>query len=98
MLEINKIHQGDCLELLKQIPDNSIDLVVTDPPYNIGKDFANDNLTKEDFLIWCGKWIKELNRVVDVGGAIYLSLGWQCVAEIKCLCNINSFPKLLFCG
>lgn len=41
MLEINKIHQGDCLELLKQIEDNSINLIIVDPPYNISK--LNDN-------------------------------------------------------
>jgi DNA modification methylase len=41
MLEINKIHQGDCLELLKQIPNDSINLIITDPPYNISK--LNDN-------------------------------------------------------
>lgn len=35
MLEINKIHLGDCLELIKDIPDKSIDLVLTDPPYGI---------------------------------------------------------------
>lgn len=35
MLETNKIYQGDCLELMKQIPDKSIDLVLTDPPYGI---------------------------------------------------------------
>jgi len=94
MLEINKIHQGDCLELLKQIPDNSIDLVVTDPPYNIGKDFANDNLTKEDFLEWCEKWIKELDRIISIGGAIYLTLGFQCVAEIKVIFNKLPFLRL----
>lgn len=36
MLELNKIYLGDCLELMKQIPDKSIDLVLTDPPYWIG--------------------------------------------------------------
>jgi len=41
MLEINKIHKGDCLEILKQIEDNSIDCVIVDPPYNISKE--NDN-------------------------------------------------------
>src|SRR3990167_2150567 len=41
MLEINKIHQGDCLELLRQIPDNNINLIIVDPPYNISK--LNDN-------------------------------------------------------
>jgi modification methylase len=34
MLEINKIHCGDCLELMKQLEDNSVDLIVTSPPYN----------------------------------------------------------------
>ncbi len=91
-MEINKIYQGDCLELMKQLPNNSIDLVVTDPPYNIGKDFENDNLPKEEYLKWCWKWIKELNRVTDVGGAIYLTLGWQCVAEIKVL--FDKIPDL----
>jgi DNA modification methylase len=33
MLELNKIYCGDCLDLMKQIPDKSIDLVLTDPPY-----------------------------------------------------------------
>ena len=37
MLEINKIYNEDCLEGMKRIPDKSIDLIVTDPPYNIGK-------------------------------------------------------------
>jgi len=38
MLEVNKIYLGDCLETMKQIPDKSIDLVLTDPPYGIGED------------------------------------------------------------
>lgn len=32
---LNKIHQGDCLEFMKQLPDKCIDLVVTDPPYGV---------------------------------------------------------------
>ncbi len=35
---INKIHIGDCLELMRKLPDNSIDLILTDPPYGIGAD------------------------------------------------------------
>jgi len=34
MLELNKIHQGDCLDLMKDIPDGSIDCIITDPPYS----------------------------------------------------------------
>lgn len=33
-MEVNKIYHGDCLEVLKTFPDNSIDLIITDPPYN----------------------------------------------------------------
>ena len=41
MLELNKIYCGDCLELIKKIPEKSIDLIIADPPYNISK--LNDN-------------------------------------------------------
>lgn len=41
MLELNKIHCGDCLELMKKLPDNSIDLIITSPPYNVGKNNMN---------------------------------------------------------
>ena len=34
-IELNKIYCADCLEVMKQIPDKSIDLVLTDPPYGI---------------------------------------------------------------
>ena len=72
---------------MKQLEDNSIDLILTDPPYNIGKDFENEDLPKEEYLIWCEKWINECIRVLDVGGAFYITLGWQCVAEIKVIFN-----------
>ncbi|MEK7125085.1 MAG: site-specific DNA-methyltransferase [Patescibacteria group bacterium] len=42
MLEVNRIHTGDCLELMREIPDGSIDTVITDPPYGMGKDFSGN--------------------------------------------------------
>ncbi len=41
-MELNKIYQGDSLDLLKKIPDNSIDLVVTSPPYSTLNTYIND--------------------------------------------------------
>jgi len=35
-IQLNKIHKEDCLEGMKKISDNSVDLILTDPPYNIG--------------------------------------------------------------
>jgi site-specific DNA-methyltransferase (adenine-specific) len=80
-METNKIYQGDVLEVLKTFPDESINLVVTSPPYNIGIDYGKykDNLEWEDYYSWCENWLKELFRVLKSDGRIcinhYLSLG-----------------------
>ena len=39
-MERNKVYLGDCIELLKQLDDESVDLIIADPPYNLGKDFG----------------------------------------------------------
>ena len=82
-----QIYCGDCLEIMKDISDNSIDLIATDSPYNIGKNFDNDNLPQQEYLKWCADWIKELVRVCKIGGAIYLMSGFQYVAELKIIFN-----------
>jgi len=54
-MELNKIACMDCLEFLKQIPDESVDLVVTDPPYNISqKQYLklNGRIIKKNFGEW----------------------------------------------
>ena len=51
MLELNKVYCGDCLELMKDIPDGSIDCVITDPPYGMNKDFANDTPAEADVVV-----------------------------------------------
>ena len=53
---------------MKDIPDGSIDLVLTDPPYNIGK-AKWDKIP--DYINWCGKWIKECERVLKDNGSFY---------------------------
>lgn len=59
---------GDCLELMKELPDNSIDLVVMDPPYNIGKDHW-DKI--DNYVGWMGKVFTELERVLKDNGSMY---------------------------
>ena len=77
MLEINKIYCGDCLELMKQIPDKSIDFVFADPPYGINK-------AEWDFIYPKG-FEKELLRVSQKGVAI--TCGQEniadCIIELK---------------
>ncbi len=70
----HKIILGDCVEELKKISDGSIDLIVTDPPFNIGKKYNSyiDNKSKKEYLNWCVSWLKECVRVLKNGGALYL--------------------------
>ena len=65
---------GDCLEELKKLKKEGIDLIVTDPPFNIGKDYGKykDNLKKYDYIGWCREWLIECIRVLKKGGALYL--------------------------
>ena len=73
-MEINKIYQGDCLELFKNIPDNSVDMTFADPPFNLGKKYNSykDNLEFEEYLNWCEQWISEMVRVTKPTGAIFI--------------------------
>ncbi len=71
---INKITCGDAVEGLKKIPDNSCDVVIIDPPYNIGKDFGNniDRMEMVDYVRWCKSWIEESIRVMKPTGTMFI--------------------------
>ena len=63
---------GDCLELMQSIPDKSIDLVLTDPPYNIKKNKEWDSWkTKEQYIEFMGKVFAECQRVLKDNGTMY---------------------------
>lgn len=70
----HKIICGDCVKELKNIPDEGIDLIITDPPFNIGKKYNSfiDRKSKEEYIKWCINWLLECIRVLKRGGALYL--------------------------
>ena len=68
------IYAGNCLNLLKQIPDNSIQLIVTSPPYNIGKEYEK-KLRIEDYILEQEKVIKESVRCLSDTGSICWQVG-----------------------
>lgn len=71
---LNKATQGDCLDLLKKIPDNSIDITFADPPFNLKKKYNGykDSLEFQDYLNWCNEWIAEMVRVTKPTGSIFI--------------------------
>lgn len=76
MLEkyLNKITQGDCLNILRDIPDNTVDITFADPPFNLKKKYnsTKDNLALQEYLAWCEQWIREMVRVTKPTGSIFL--------------------------
>ena len=69
------IFQGDCLDLLRKLPDEIVSLTVTSPPYNIGKPYEKQR-DIEEYLSWCESWIREIYRLTKPHGAFWLNLGY----------------------
>ncbi len=69
--------QGDCLQVLPTLPESSVDLVVTSPPYNLGINYKSfkDTAPREVFLGWCRQWAAELKRVMADDASFFLNVG-----------------------
>jgi len=70
----SKIINGDTLQIIPTLNANSAQIVLADPPYNIGKDFGNnsDKQKLTDYLEWCDKWIAECLRVLKPNGTMFI--------------------------
>ncbi len=76
----HKIIHGDALKALDSIPDESIDLIFADPPYNIGKNFNGhkDRWAKdEDYLEWCYQWLGKCVQKLKSQGSFYVMTSTQ---------------------
>lgn len=71
---INKIINGDCLKIMDNIPDNSVDVSFADPPFNLKKKYNKyyDKKEVNDYLNWCQKWINEMVRITKPTGSIFV--------------------------
>jgi len=71
---INSVIQGDCLEVMRSIPDNSVDITFADPPFNLGKKYTGyrDNKRFNTYLEWCKQWINEMVRITKPTGSIFV--------------------------
>lgn len=80
---INKVICEDCLEVIKQIPDESVNLVVADPPYYLLNNEWDKKQWKseEEYLSWCVQWFTECHRVLKKDGSIYIFQDWRLVAN-----------------
>jgi site-specific DNA-methyltransferase (adenine-specific) len=71
------LKHGDCVLGLKQLDADSVDVVVTSPPYNLGINYSTyrDVKTDDEYLDWCEEWGVEIARVLAPDGSFFLNLG-----------------------
>lgn len=77
---INKTIVGDSFEVLKKIPNFSVDLIITDPPYNIEKkfnEFSFKRIEDDEYCLWMHGWMQELFRILKPTGSIYVCCDWK---------------------
>ena len=71
-LPLNQIIQGNCLEVMRNFPDESIDLIIADPPYNLGQPYPFDNLTDEEYVEFNNAWLMECYRILKQGRVAFV--------------------------
>ena len=79
-----ELYEGDALELLKAHQKNSVDLIIADPPYNLGKDYGNNRDSKlfDEYLQFTRSWTKEAHRVLKKDGTIYVFMGVRFISYL----------------
>lgn len=72
--EIPSVITGDSLKILPTLQDKSAQIVIADPPYNIGKDFGNDSdkQSMPEYLEWSDRWIGECLRILKDNGTMFI--------------------------
>jgi len=75
---------GDAIDELKKLPDRSVRLITTDPPYNLNKNYgvSQDKLEFEDYLDFSRQWLREAKRVLTDDGTLYVFMGMRYVSYV----------------
>ena len=71
---VNSIIQGDCLKIMRTIPNDSVNITFADPPFNLKKKYEEykDNKDFDTYLEWCKQWIYEMVRITKPTGSIFV--------------------------
>jgi site-specific DNA-methyltransferase (adenine-specific) len=79
MLETNRIIQGDCVIEMGKLPESTVDLVVTSPPYNVGIDYDShdDRMTMENYWEFTEQWLSKSYRLLKDDGRIAVNIPYE---------------------
>ncbi|MCO6046473.1 site-specific DNA-methyltransferase [Aeoliella sp. ICT_H6.2] len=83
------IRQGDCIQLMREMPAGSIDLAFADPPFNIGYEYDtyHDEQEDDEYLTWSRQWMEEIHRLLTPEGSFWLAIGDEYAADLKVIAD-----------
>lgn len=92
----NKIICGDCIKEMGLIPDESIDVIITSPPYNIGVKYNShkDNMPFNEYLDWMERFARECKRVLKKNGSFFFNIGDKPSDELRSLKVADRINKI----
>lgn len=75
---------GDAIDEMRKLEDQSIDLIIADPPYNLGKNYGNNIDYKEfdEYLSFSRQWLSQADRILKDTGTIYIFMGVRFISYI----------------
>jgi site-specific DNA-methyltransferase (adenine-specific) len=76
---VGKVINGDCIEVMAKMPESSVDLIVTSPPYGVGiaYDSFNDDIEFEQYKLFSASWLREAYRVLKDDGRIAMNIPYE---------------------
>jgi site-specific DNA-methyltransferase (adenine-specific) len=83
-LQSNRLICGDAVEVMSGFPSSSINLIVADPPYNLGKDYGNNRDLKawDEYTSFTRNWLQEAVRILKPTGTIYVFMGVRYISRL----------------
>src|SRR5262249_27032303 len=84
-MDTDRLHVGDCVQLLAELPPAWVDRASADPPFNIGYEYDgyDDRRAKAEYLAWTERWLAAVRRVLKPTGSFYVAIGDEYAAEVK---------------
>jgi DNA modification methylase len=79
-----RVQTGNAIDLMDTLPSNSVDLIIADPPYNLGKDYGNnlDNIEFDEYIKFSKNWLSSANRIIKPTGTIYVFMGVRFISYL----------------
>lgn len=79
-----KILCGDAIQKMRELDSRSVDLIIADPPYNLGKDYGNSSDTRsfDEYIQFTKEWTKEATRILKKTGTIYVFMGFRFISYL----------------